>query len=76
MELAIILARLAEAERSIARTAEHIQHQSEIATALERDGHPGIAALTQEILRQFEDIQVANIASRDSLLKELKDFRK
>jgi hypothetical protein len=76
MELATILARLAEAERHIAHTAEHIRHQSEIATALERDGHPGVAALAQEILRQFEEIQAVNMASRDRLKRQLAEVWK
>ena len=60
---------LAQAERHIEQSYEHIARQSELVTRLQRDGHETSEA--KRLLAEFEELLKIHIAGRDRLREEL-----
>ena len=69
MDRAILLERLAQAERHVAEGLQHIARQRTVIANLERHGHDTNQA--RGLLAQFQSTQALHIADRDQLKKEL-----
>jgi hypothetical protein len=69
MDVAMVRAHLAEAERHIALGDRHIARQIEIIDKLERRGHSTLLALN--LLANYRKLQEAYFAHRENTLNEL-----
>jgi hypothetical protein len=69
MDIAMIRDHLALAEGHVRLGAMHIVKQQAIVSDLERDGLD--TAMARELLTTFEQMQLAHVADRDRLAKEL-----
>lgn len=73
MERAVVMQRLAQAERHAADGEKHVARQRDLVAEIGRDGHDTELALM--LLIRFEELQALNISDRDRLRAELAELK-